>query len=139
MNTLNSCKLIAFVPTANISHAREFYKFTLGFHLVEEGPNALMFEVSTGLLRITNVQQVIPAHYTVMGWRVPNIAAAVDELDAKGIKFDRYEGFDQDERGIWTAPDGAKVAWFRDPDRNILSLTQFPPESIPIIKGAQNG
>ena len=72
--------MIAFVPTANIARAKEFYKYTLGFHLVEEGPFGLMFEVSTSLLRITNVQQVFPTHYTVMGWKVPNIAAAVDEL-----------------------------------------------------------
>jgi|SRR5450756_1085893 catechol 2,3-dioxygenase-like lactoylglutathione lyase family enzyme len=134
MNTLNSCKMIAFVPTANIARAKEFYKYTLGFHLVEEGPFGLMFEVSTSLLRITNVQQVFPTHYTVMGWKVPNIAAAVDELAQKGIKFDRYEGFDQDERGVWTAPDGAKVAWFRDPDRNILSMTQFPSAVIEELK-----
>jgi catechol 2,3-dioxygenase-like lactoylglutathione lyase family enzyme len=126
MNTLNSCKMMAFVPTSNLERAREFYKFTLGFRLVSEDAYGMIFEVSGSFMRVVNIQQVFPAKYTVLGWKVPNIRAAAEELAGKGIKFDHYQGFDQDEQGIWTAPDGAQVAWFRDPDRNILSLTQFP-------------
>lgn len=125
MNTLNSCKIISFVPAANLARAKEFYQHTLGFHLVSEGIFGLVFKVSGSLLRVVHIEQAFAAPYTILGWKVPNISAVVDELAQKDIHFDHYEGFDQDEQGIWTTPDGSRVAWFRDPDGNILSLTQF--------------
>jgi catechol 2,3-dioxygenase-like lactoylglutathione lyase family enzyme len=125
MNTLSSCKIISFVPTANMERAKAFYQRTLGLHLLSEGSFGLMFEVSGSLLRVIHMEQAYAPHYTILGWKVPNIAAVVDELAQKDIQFEHYEGFDQDAQGIWTAPDGSRVAWFRDPDGNILSLTQF--------------
>jgi predicted enzyme related to lactoylglutathione lyase len=77
------------------------------------------------MLRITAVPEVSRTGYTVLGWRVPDIAAAVRGLTARGVVFLRYDGMDQDDIGVWTTPGGGKVAWFADPDGNILSLTQF--------------
>jgi catechol 2,3-dioxygenase-like lactoylglutathione lyase family enzyme len=117
--------MVSFIPCANLSRAKEFYRHTLGFHLLSEGAFGLMFEVSGELLRVFQMERGFAPSYTILGWKVPNISAVVDELAQKEIPFERYEGFVQDEQGIWTAPDGARVAWFRDPDGNILSLTQF--------------
>lgn len=125
MNTLSSCKLIAFIPSANRQRAKEFYKMVLGLRLVSEDAYALMFEAAGTFLRVVNMQRAFPASYTVAGWKVPNISAVVDELSQKGVIFERYAGFQLDEQGVWTASDGARVAWFKDPDGNILSLTQF--------------
>jgi hypothetical protein len=77
------------------------------------------------MLRITAVPEVRRAGYTILGWNVTDIAAVVQGLASRGVVFLRYEGMDQDSDGVWTAPDGAKVAWFADPDGNTLSLTQF--------------
>jgi catechol 2,3-dioxygenase-like lactoylglutathione lyase family enzyme len=77
------------------------------------------------MLRVTAVPDAPRAGYTVLGWRVADIAAAVGDLTAKGVVFIRYEGMEQDENGVWTAPGGEQVAWFSDPDGNVLSLTQF--------------
>ena len=125
MNTLSSCRTISFIPTANLARAREFYRFTLGLKLISESPSGLLFEVSGAMMRIFQMGQIFAPRYTVFGWKVPNISAVVDELANKEIRFEFYDGFDQDAQGIWTSPDGSRVAWFRDPDGNILSLTQF--------------
>jgi hypothetical protein len=63
--------------------------------------------------------------YTVLGWRVADIAATARGLAGRGVEFLRHDGMDQDENGAWTTPGGDKVAWFADPDGNVLSLTQF--------------
>jgi catechol 2,3-dioxygenase-like lactoylglutathione lyase family enzyme len=123
---LGSCQPIAFVATSDGTRAREFYEGVLGLGFVADEPVALVFDASGVMLRVTKVQSVTPAGYTVLGWRVDDIAAAAKELATKGVTFERYQGFQQDELGIWNAPDGAKVAWFKDPDGNLLSLTQFP-------------
>ncbi len=125
MSTLSACKLMAFLPTANRTRAREFYKMVLGLRLVSEDKFALMFDVAGTYLRVINLPRSIRAGYTLAGWKVPNIRAVVDELSQKGVRFERYTGFQQDELGIWTSDEGAQVAWFKDPDGNILSLTQF--------------
>jgi hypothetical protein len=76
------------------------------------------------MLRITAVDPVVAAPYTILGWQVSNIDSMVDDLAGRGVTFLLYENMGQDDRGVWTAPGGAKVAWFRDPDGNTLSLTQ---------------
>ena len=125
MNTLSSCKLMAFIPTTNLNRAREFYKMVLGLRLVSQDEVALMFEVAGTLLRVVNIPHPFAPSYTIAGWKVPNIGAVVDELSQKGVEFERYAGFDQDKQGIWNSKNGSRVAWFKDPDGNILSLTQF--------------
>lgn len=84
-----------------------------------------MFDANGTMLRVTAVQQVAQPGYTVLGWRVDDIAQVVGELSAAGVVFTRYDGMDQDEDGVWMTPGGDKVAWFADPDGNNLSLTQF--------------
>jgi catechol 2,3-dioxygenase-like lactoylglutathione lyase family enzyme len=123
---LGGAALIAFVGTADVARARSFYEGTLGLPVVEEDAYALALDANGTMLRVTAVPDFRPAGYTVCGWRVDDIAAAVRELGEKGVGFARYDGMDQDQLGVWTAPSGAKVAWFADPDGNTLSLTQFP-------------
>jgi len=77
------------------------------------------------MLRVTPVPGYDPVPFTIAGWSVPDITAAVRALAASGVTFTRYDGMAQDELGIWTAPGGDRVAWFTDPDRNNLSLTTF--------------
>jgi catechol 2,3-dioxygenase-like lactoylglutathione lyase family enzyme len=122
---LRNASLIAFVSTADPSRALAFYRDTLDLPLIADEPFALVFDAAGTMLRVTKVQQVTPAPYTVLGWQVDDIAAAVRELTACGVTFQRYEGMSQDRSGIWTSPSGAKIAWFKDPDGNVLSLTQF--------------
>ena len=122
---LNAADLIAFVGTARPEGAVAFYRDTLGLALVADEPFALVFDVRGVMLRVTKVDAVQPAPYTVLGWRVADIRAAVEALGARGVAFERYPGMPQDELGIWTSPSGARIAWFRDPDDNVLSLTQF--------------
>jgi hypothetical protein len=76
------------------------------------------------MLRVTIAPNVVAAGYTVLGWKVPDAASAVKALTQAGVVFERYEGMPQDELGIWTAPGGTKVAWFKDPDGNVLSVSQ---------------
>ncbi len=118
--------IIAFVPTIDPERARAFYRDQVGLTLVsDELPFALVFEVNGAMLRITAVSDLKPAGYTILGWKVEAIRGAVSALQSRGVAFERYSGMDQDELGIWTAPGGsAKVAWFRDPDGNTLSLSE---------------
>jgi len=116
---------IAFLATKNADVAREFYAQTLGLRFVADEQFALVFDLNGVMLRIFKVQDLQPARQTVLGWRVADIVAKVKELNERGVTFERFEGMSQDALGIWTSPTGARVAWFRDPDGNALSLTQF--------------
>jgi catechol 2,3-dioxygenase-like lactoylglutathione lyase family enzyme len=119
----SSSKLMAFVGTRNAERAKEFYRDKLGLNLVHDDGFALQFDANGTTLRVSRVPELNPAKFTVLGWEVPDIVAAVKQLHDSGITFERYE-FAQDELGIWTAPSGARVAWFKDPDGNILSVSQ---------------
>lgn len=117
--------VIGFVATSHPDRAKKFYRDTLGLPLVsEELPFALVFDANGTILRVTIAKQVHPAGYTVLGWNVPDIAAAAKALSNAGVQFERYAGMEQNELGIWSSPGGAKVAWFKDPDGNILSISQ---------------
>jgi catechol 2,3-dioxygenase-like lactoylglutathione lyase family enzyme len=116
--------LIAFVATGDPSRARAFYGGTLGLELVDETPFAVVFRAGPTMLRVTVVDAVVAAPYTVLGWAVADIAARVRQLGERGIAFERYAEVEQDELGVWRSPSGARVAWFKDPDGNTLSLTQ---------------
>lgn len=119
-------KIVAFVATRDAGRAKAFYRDTLGLHLVEEQlPFALVFDANGTMLRVTVVKELTAAQYTVLGWEVPDIVRTAQELGAAGVKLERYPGMPQDELGVWTAPSGARVAWFKDPDGNTLSVTQF--------------
>jgi catechol 2,3-dioxygenase-like lactoylglutathione lyase family enzyme len=124
-NPLGEAKVVAFVGTSRADRARAFYRDTLGLKLISEDNFALVFDVSGTMLRVALVPHLTPAAFTVLGWQVPDVAATVRNLQEAGVALERYHGIAQDELGIWTAPGGARVAWFKDPDGNILSVTQF--------------
>ena len=123
-SVLGSQKLTAFVSTHNPARAKVFYRDTLGLHLLSEDSFALVFDANGTKLRVSIVAEVVVAKYTVLGWDVPDIVATAKSLRRAGVKLEIFGGFAQDELGIWTAPDGTKVAWFKDPDGNILSIAQ---------------
>jgi len=121
---LTSQKLVAFVPTRDPKRAMSFYRDTLGLRLVNEQlPFALVFDANGTMLRVTIVKDFTPMQFTVLGWEVSDIVATLNALTNAGVVFERYETFmKQNELGIWTSPDGTKVAWFKDPDGNLLSI-----------------
>ena len=117
--------VVIFLATKNPDTARNFYEDVLGLKFVADEPFALVFEVNGRMLRIAKVHELVPARHTVLGWKVSNIEKKVGDLQKHGVEFLRFDGMPQDALGIWTSPSGAKVAWFNDPDKNALSLTQF--------------
>jgi len=122
---LSDQSLIGFVATSDADRAKKFYRDMLGLPLVsDEMPFALVFDAHGTILRVTIVEKVIPAGYTVLGWQVPDIIAAAKALSEAGVRFERYQGMGQDELGIWSSPGGAMVAWFKDADGNTLSISQ---------------
>ena len=119
-------RLVAFVDCRDLRITGDFYGDVLGLPLVEASEFALVFDAAETELRVTRVDTIVAAPYTVLGWRVESIDDAVDRLAAAGIQFARYAGMAQNERGIWTSPGGSRIAWFHDPDANTLSLQQPP-------------
>jgi catechol 2,3-dioxygenase-like lactoylglutathione lyase family enzyme len=119
---LEQARQVGFVGVTDLDAAQRFYGETLGLVLEDARPFALVHETAGAHLRITLVDQVDPAPYTVLGWSVADLDGEIDRLVAAGVTFNRYEGMDQDDRGIWTSPSGARIAWFHDPDGNNLSL-----------------
>jgi catechol 2,3-dioxygenase-like lactoylglutathione lyase family enzyme len=127
---LRNCDAISFVATMNPTVSRAFYEEVLGLRLVSDEHFALVFDLNGRMLRIAKSNEFKPAIHTVLGWAVTDIAAAVRDLQARGIQFSRFDGMNQDASGIWTSPTGARVAWFKDPDGNALSLTQFAAAAV---------
>ncbi|AXC13699.1 putative cell wall protein [Acidisarcina polymorpha] len=124
---LGKYNIIGFVSIVDVNRAKVFYRDTLGLQLVmEEPPFALVFDANGIMLRLGMAKEIPPAHGTVLGWQVPEITEAVKDLAQAGVRFERYPGMDQDELNVWTSPTGAKVAWFKDPDGNILSISEHP-------------
>ena len=121
---LASSKVIGFVPTKDSTTARAFYEGKLGFQFVSDDPFALVLRAGETMIRIAKAQNFTPAPYTVLGWEVRDIEAVVRWLQARGVAFEKYPFVQDQELGIWTAPGGNKVAWFKDPDGNVLSVSQ---------------
>src|SRR5262245_60566274 len=121
---LSTARLMAFVATTNAATARRFYVDVLGLQLIEDTPFALVFDVNGTSLRVQKVEHLEPLPFTVLGWEVTDIEASVDQLRARGVSFNEYPGMQQDARRIWQSPAGARIAWFKDPDGNTLSLAQ---------------
>jgi catechol 2,3-dioxygenase-like lactoylglutathione lyase family enzyme len=122
---LGSADLIAFVPTRDPAKAREFYERTLGLEFISGDAFALVFNAHGTSLRVadvSNVKDFQPAPFTIVGWQVRNVGDTAGDLVKKGIRFERFPGMEQDAQGIWQSPNGAKVAWFKDPDGNLLNL-----------------
>lgn len=119
-------KVVVFVATRDADKAKEFYRDKLGLKFVSDDGFALVFDIAGTMFRIARVKEVTVAPYTVLGWAVQNIENAVSDLVKKGVAFERFPGLPQDKLGIWNSPNRAKVAWFKDPDGNILSLSEHP-------------
>jgi catechol 2,3-dioxygenase-like lactoylglutathione lyase family enzyme len=118
-------QLVSFVPSTDLDVSEMFYVDTLKFRKLGRDAFVLVIDGGGGApVRITLVQSREETGYTALGWRVPDLDATVDRLRDKGVDFTRYNGMDQDEHDAWTAPDGVRVAWFRDPHGNVLSLMQ---------------
>lgn len=121
---LGSTNIVAFVPIKDSERARAFYEGVLGLRFVKDDGFALVFEANGTMLRAAKMKDFTPAQFTVLGWQVSGIENMVRALENKGVHFEIFGFFKQDELGIWTAPTGDKVAWFKDPDGNILSVSQ---------------
>src|SRR5262245_31592558 len=115
---------MAFVSTTDLDRAHAFYAEVLGLEPVDRTPFACVFLVGATPLRVTRADNVVAAPYTVLGWVVTDIDEEMRDLAGRGVTFDQYDGM-TDETGVWTTPGGDKIAWFKDPDGNVLSLTQF--------------
>jgi len=118
--------LVGFVGSSDLPRSRAFYEAVLGLAVVDDNAYACVFDVAGTTLRITAVPEAVVAPYAVLGWQVDDIDTTVRGLRGRGVTFTFYPGMDQDDRGIWTAPGGGRIAWFFDPDGHTLSLTQPP-------------
>ena len=121
---LGSTDIVAFVPTKDSEKARSFYEGVLGLRFVSDDDFALVFNANGIMIRVVKTQQFTPVPYTILGWRVTGIEKILIALLEKGVHFERFGFFQQDDLGIWVAPNGAKVAWFKDPDGNTLSISE---------------
>lgn len=124
---LGTANVVAFISVTDTAKARVFYEDVLGLRLIhDEKPFALVFDANGTMLRVTPVRDHTPAPFTILGWDVESIETTVEQLTAAGVEFLRFPGLnDAGPRPIWNAPSGARIAWFHDPDKNVLSLTQF--------------
>jgi len=125
-------KMIGFVATSNPEKAKAFYGGLLGFRQMSDDPFAIVFDANGTMIRVSKVQEFTPARSTVLGWEVEDIYVAVQELGSRGVHFEQFNlpFMKQDELGVWMPPNGDRVAWFKDPDGNTLSISQHNPEHL---------
>jgi catechol 2,3-dioxygenase-like lactoylglutathione lyase family enzyme len=121
---LGSIDIVAFVPTKDAAKARAFYEGVLGLRFVKDDGFAMVLDANGVMVRVAKTPDFKPAQFTILGWQVTDIENLVQELTKQGVQFEVFGFFKQDQLGIWTAPTGDKVAWFKDPDGNILSVSQ---------------
>jgi catechol 2,3-dioxygenase-like lactoylglutathione lyase family enzyme len=121
---LGSLNIVAFVPTKDPVKARTFYEGVLGLRFIKDDGFAMVLDANGIMVRVAKAQEFTPASFTILGWQVTEIENVVRALRAKGVHFEIFGFFKQDDLGIWTAPTGDKVAWFKDPDGNVLSVSQ---------------
>lgn len=126
---LDTAKMMGFIHTLDYQKARSFYEGQLGFPVVSLDDFALVVRAGKHLIRIVKLPEFKALRSTVLGWQVENIEAAVDWLLKRGVVFEKYPFVQDRERGIWTAPGGDRVAWFKDPDGNVLSVSQHIPRA----------
>ncbi|PWT85315.1 MAG: glyoxalase [Proteobacteria bacterium] len=123
---LGSAKMVGFVPTKDYEKARAFYEGKLGFQFVSLDQFALVMRIGGHMVRIVKMPNFTPQQGTILGWEVPDLAAMAVWLRDRGVNTERYPFVQNKELGIWTTPNGDKVAWFKDPDGNVLSLSEHP-------------
>ena len=122
---LGNTEIMAFLPTLDYEKARAFYEGLLGLKFISNDGFAMVLEGHGTTIRVAKVQKDwVPAPFTILGWKVTGIEKVVSDLMKRGVVFERFGFFEQDALGIWTAPSGDKVAWFKDPDGNTLSVSQ---------------
>jgi catechol 2,3-dioxygenase-like lactoylglutathione lyase family enzyme len=122
---LDAQKVMAFVATRDGRRARDFYEGTLGLQVISDDDYALALDAHGTQIRIQKVALFTPHPFTALGWVVSSIDDTVEALSARGVIFEIFPGMNQDSRGVWQSPSGARVAWFKDPDGNTLSLTEL--------------
>ena len=124
MRILEAAKPAIVICTRDRARATVFYRDTLGLTLAYEDSFAAVFSIGGVTLRFSMVADFTPHEHTILGFHVPDVAVTVKALRENGVIFNRYPRFTQDELGIWTAPGGTvRVAWLKDPDGNVLSVT----------------
>ncbi len=121
---LTDAEIIAFAATTDLERSHAFYGGVLGLRHVESSPYANVYDAHGTMLRVTRVERVTAAPYTTLGWAVSDINAEMEALIGAGAVFQRFPSLEQDAAGVWTAPGGGRIAWFRDPDGNTLSLAE---------------
>jgi catechol 2,3-dioxygenase-like lactoylglutathione lyase family enzyme len=121
---LGTTNIVAFIPTTAYARARAFYEGILGLRFVTSDGHALVLDANGIMIRVTRVPEHQPRPFTILGWQVADIESVAAGLRERGVTFERYGFPGQDAAGIWTAPTGDKVAWFKDPDGNTLSISQ---------------
>ena len=122
---LGSTQPVAFLAITDVERAQVFYGDVLGLRLISDDPFALVFDLAGVPLRLQKVREFSPHPFTALGWHVDDATTTIAALRARGVEFERFGFMEQDADGVWTAPGGARVAWFKDPDGNLLSLTQL--------------
>jgi len=121
---LATSSIVGFIPTKDAERARSFYETQLGLNFLSDDSFALVFDANGTTIRIVRVVGYSPAPFTILGWKVASIRECAARLQQNGIQFQKYPGLQQDDTGIWTAPGGTRVAWFTDPDGNLLSISE---------------
>lgn len=117
-------KIVGFVPIKDAKRAKTFYEKALGLKFVSDDGFALVFDANGNMLRLVKVKDWEPPQFTILGWEVTDIEDMVKALQKNGVEFQKYPWMPQDQPAIWTAPGGARIAWFKDPDGNVLSISQ---------------
>jgi len=131
---LASAVTVAFVPSTDLNRSRRFYEEILGFSVARQDSFAVTLDAGPLTIRVTNVGDVFNVQpFTVLGWEVGDIQAEIADLVKHGVGFLRVATMQQDEAGVWAAPDGTRVAWFKDPDGNTLSLSQHTHLSAAVL------
>ncbi len=121
---LGAINIVAFVPTRDSGKARAFYEGVLGLRFIKDDGFALVLDANGITVRVAKAPEFKPAPFTILGWQVTGIEKVVTALQEKGVRFERFGFLELDELGIWTAPSGDKMAWFKDPDGNVLSVSE---------------
>lgn len=122
---LKTAKTTIFLATSNAESARNFYEEKLGLTLASDDAFALVYQMAGSELRLSKVPSFTPLPFTVLDWQVSDILAAHKTLSERGVEFTIFDGMGQDEKGIWASPDGgARILWFKDPDGNVLSVSE---------------
>ena len=121
---LGDSGLVAFLATTDAARARAFYEGVLGLRLMSDDPFAVVYSVQGVELRLQKVPQLTPQPHTALGWSIAGIDKVIADIAARGGKFERFPPMEQDAAGIWQSPSGVRIAWLKDPDGNLLSLTE---------------